>query len=38
VPAEESEEVKGGTITHRKAGKGQQEFLVVKLDDAGMGG
>ena len=23
----------GGTITARKAGKGQQEFLVVKMND-----
>jgi len=25
--------VKEATITHRKAGKGQQEFLVVKMND-----
>src|SRR3984957_15309882 len=25
--------LKEGTITHRKAGKGQQEFLVVKMND-----
>jgi type VI secretion system secreted protein Hcp len=25
--------LKDATITHRKAGKGQQEFLVVKLND-----
>ena len=30
VRAEEAEEVKGG----RKAGKGQQEFFQVKLEDA----
>jgi hypothetical protein len=30
VPEDESEHVKGGV---RKAGKGQEEFLVVKLDD-----
>ena len=24
---------KEGTITHRKAGKGQQEYLVVKMND-----
>jgi type VI secretion system secreted protein Hcp len=27
------EHLKEATITHRKAGKGQQEFLVVKLND-----
>ncbi len=25
--------LKDGTITHRKAGKGQQEFLVIKMND-----
>jgi type VI secretion system secreted protein Hcp len=25
--------LKEGTITHRKAGKGQQEFLVIKMKD-----
>ena len=25
--------LKEATITHRKAGKGQQEFLVVKMND-----
>jgi len=25
--------IKDATITHRKAGKGQQEFLIVKLND-----
>ena len=25
--------IKEATITHRKAGKGQQEFLIVKLND-----
>jgi len=25
--------IKDATITHRKAGKGQQEYLVVKLND-----
>jgi type VI secretion system secreted protein Hcp len=25
--------LKEATITHRKAGKGQQEFLVIKMDD-----
>ena len=25
--------IKEATITHRKAGKGQQEFLVIKLND-----
>ena len=25
--------LKEGTITHRKAGKGQQEFLVIKMND-----
>jgi hypothetical protein len=29
----EAKRIKGGTITHRKAGKGQQEFLVVKMND-----
>jgi hypothetical protein len=29
----EARRIKGGTITHRKAGKGQQEFLVVKMND-----
>ena len=27
------EHLKEATITHRKAGKGQQEFLVVKMND-----
>ena len=27
------EHLKDATITHRKAGKGQQEFLIVKLND-----
>jgi type VI secretion system secreted protein Hcp len=27
------EHIKEATITHRKAGKGQQEFLVIKLND-----
>jgi type VI secretion system secreted protein Hcp len=27
------EHIKDATITHRKAGKGQQEFLVIKLSD-----
>ena len=27
------EHLKDATITHRKAGKGQQEYLVVKLND-----
>jgi len=26
------ESVSGGGITHRKAGKGQQEYLIFKLD------
>jgi type VI secretion system secreted protein Hcp len=25
--------VKDATITHRKAGKGQQEYLIVKMND-----
>jgi type VI secretion system secreted protein Hcp len=25
--------IKEGTITHRKAGKGQQEYLIVKMND-----
>lgn len=25
--------LKEGTITHRKAGKGQQEFLIIKMND-----
>ena len=25
--------MKEGTITHRKAGKGQQEYLVIKMND-----
>ena len=25
--------LKEATITHRKAGKGQQEFLIVKMND-----
>ena len=25
--------LKEATITHRKAGKGQQEFLIIKMDD-----
>ena len=25
--------LKDGTITHRKAGKGQQEFLIIKMND-----
>ena len=25
--------IKEATITHRKAGKGQQEFLVIKMSD-----
>jgi type VI secretion system secreted protein Hcp len=25
--------LKDGTITHRKAGKGQQDFLIVKMND-----
>src|SRR5262247_2402356 len=25
--------IKDATITHRKAGKGQQEYLIVKLND-----
>ena len=25
--------MKEATITHRKAGKGQQEFLVIKMND-----
>jgi len=25
--------LKDGTITHRKAGKGQQEYLVIKMND-----
>src|SRR5258707_8345977 len=25
--------IKDATITHRKSGKGQQEYLIVKLDD-----
>ncbi len=25
--------MKDATITHRKAGKGQQEYLIVKLND-----
>jgi hypothetical protein len=34
VPAELSEDVKGGEqAPARKAGKGQQEFLVVKMND-----
>ena len=27
------EHLKDATITHRKAGKGQQEYLVVRMDD-----
>jgi type VI secretion system secreted protein Hcp len=27
------EHIKEATVTHRKAGKGQQEFLIVKLND-----
>ena len=27
------EHLKEATITHRKAGKGQQEFLIVKMND-----
>jgi type VI secretion system secreted protein Hcp len=27
------EHIKDATITHRKAGKGQQEFLVIKMND-----
>ena len=27
------EHIKEATITHRKAGKGQQEFLIVKMND-----
>ena len=27
------EHFKDGTITHRKAGKGQQEFLIIKMND-----
>jgi type VI protein secretion system component Hcp len=33
LSAKEAKRIKGGTITHRKAGKGQQEFLVVKMND-----
>ena len=29
---QELESVSGGGITHRKAGKGQQEYLIFKLD------
>ena len=25
--------LKEATITHRKAGKGQQEFLIIKMND-----
>ena len=25
--------IKDATITHRKAGKGQQEYLIIKLND-----
>ena len=25
--------IKEATITHRKAGKGQQEFLIIKMND-----
>jgi isopentenyl phosphate kinase len=31
--AKQAKRIKGGSITHRKAGKGQQEFLVVKMND-----
>ncbi|HEY6928050.1 MAG TPA: hypothetical protein VJA66_00105 [Thermoanaerobaculia bacterium] len=31
--SKEAKRIKGGSITHRKAGKGQQEFLVVKMND-----
>jgi type VI secretion system secreted protein Hcp len=27
------EHLKDGTITHRKAGKGQQEYLIIKMND-----
>jgi len=30
--------IKEGTITHRKAGKGQQEFLVIKMNDVKVSG
>jgi hypothetical protein len=33
VAESESEDVKGGGTNQRKAGKGQQEFLQVKLED-----
>jgi len=28
----------GGTVTVRKAGKGQQEYLIVKMDDVQISG
>ena len=27
------EHIKDATITHRKAGKGQQEYLIIKMND-----
>jgi hypothetical protein len=33
LSAREAKRIKGGGITHRKAGKGQQEYLVVKMND-----
>ena len=33
LSAKSAKRIKGGSITHRKAGKGQQEFLVVKMND-----
>jgi type VI protein secretion system component Hcp len=33
VAESESHEVKGGGTTQRKAGKGQQDYLVVKMED-----
>src|SRR6188472_373456 len=27
------EHIKEATVTHRKAGKGQQEFLIIKMND-----
>jgi type VI protein secretion system component Hcp len=33
LTAREAKRIKGGGITHRKAGKGQQEFLIVKMND-----
>ena len=29
----DGEHLKEATITHRKAGKGQQEYLIVKMND-----